>query len=259
MRNWGAGRPERRIRPAPGAFFSGRMSSPRWLRTGVKVAAILALAAGSAAITRASLGYFGDEMPPFVIEKLPLPHEEMWLWVLKVHVLAAAICLPSCLLLVSTTVVRRLSWFHRWLGRITGPLALFALVPSGAYLALFAKGGLASTIGFLLSGSIIAVAMVLGVVTARKRRFLEHRRWMLHVLAQMSVAVTSRAMLFGFDAAGVDERTAYLVSLWLPVLGSFVVVELLSTRARALASARRRHAAASPAPRAASAPTAISA
>lgn len=223
----------------------------------MKVAAILALAAGSATITRASLGYFGEDMPPFVIEKLPLPHEEMWLWVLKVHVLAAAICLPACLLLLSTTVLRRLSWFHRWLGRVTGPLTLLALVPSGAYLALYAKGGIASTVGFLLSGGIIAVAMVLGVVTARTRRFVEHRRWMLHVLAQMSVAVTSRAMLFGFDAAAVDERTAYLVSLWLPVVGSFLLVELMSTRARALASARRRPAPA--APRAASAPTAISA
>ncbi|HKA87719.1 MAG TPA: hypothetical protein VKE22_08650, partial [Haliangiales bacterium] len=70
------------------------------------------------------------------------------------------------------------------------------------------------------------------VRAARARRFVEHRRWALHVLAQLSVAVTSRAMLFAFDAAAVDENLAYLVSLWLPVVGSFALVELLSTRKR---------------------------
>jgi hypothetical protein len=137
-------------------------------------------------------------------------------------------------------VIKRLGGFHRWLGRATGLVTLFGLVPSGAYLALYAKGGMPSTVGFLLSGAIVATAMVLGVATARKRRMVEHRRWMLHVLAQLSVAVTSRAMLFAFDAAAVDEVMAYQISLWVPVVGSFLVVELLSPRARALVSARRQ-------------------
>jgi len=84
----------------------------------------------------------------------------------------------------------------------------------------------------MLSGAIVATAMVQGVRTARARRLVEHRRWVLHVLAQLSVAVTSRAMLFAFDAAAVDEQLAYLVSLWVPVVGSFALVELLSNRPR---------------------------
>jgi hypothetical protein len=94
----------------------------------------------------------------------------------------------------------------------------------------FAKGGLPSTVGFMLSGAIVAIAMVQGVRAARARRFVEHRRWVLHVLAQLSVAVTSRAMLLAFDAAAVDELLAYVVSLWVPVIGSFALVELLATR-----------------------------
>ncbi|HEY0986521.1 MAG TPA: hypothetical protein VGD80_05680, partial [Kofleriaceae bacterium] len=41
-----------------------------------------------------------------------------------------------------------------------------------------------------------------------------------------------RAMLFAFDAGGVDEILAYLVSLWVPVVGSFGLVELVLTRTR---------------------------
>jgi uncharacterized membrane protein len=213
---------------------------PRLLKP-LRVLVLVALAVGSATITNASLGYFGEDLAPFVIEKLPLPLEDLWMRALQVHVVAAAFCLPACLLLSLAFVLRRAPRFHRWIGRATGIVTLCALVPSGLYLAWFAKGGAASTAGFMLSGIIVAVAMVQGVRAARARRFVEHRRFVLHVLAQLSVAVTSRAMLFAFDAAAVDEQLAYLISLWVPVIASFGLVELLSTRTRTAPSTRRTH------------------
>jgi len=212
------------------------------LRTPVRALVLLLLAAGSAAITAGSLVYFGEDLAPFVVEKLPLPLEDVWMLALRVHVVAAAICLPGCVALTLGVVIRRRR-LHRWLGRVTAAAALLALVPSGLYLAWFAKGGLPSTVGFTLSGAIVAAGMIQGIRTARARRFVEHRRWVLHVLAQLGVAVASRAMLFGFDAAGVDEQLAYLVSLWLPVAGGFGLVELLSTRTRTRTapSTRRTH------------------
>jgi hypothetical protein len=203
---------------------------------------LLALALGSAAITAGSLVYFqGDEYAPFVLEKLPLAREELFVSALQVHVLAAAFALPGCLLLVSRTVLRRAPRLHRWLGRLVGVAVVFALAPSGFYLSLFAKGGLASTLGFVATGGVMLVGMVQGVRTARAKRFVEHRRWVWHVLAQMSVAVTSRALLFAFDAAGVAEESAYLVSLWLPVIGSALAVELI-TRTTPLTLPWRNHA-----------------
>jgi hypothetical protein len=206
---------------------------PRLLKP-LRVLVLVALAVGSATITNASLAYFGEDLAPFVIEKLPLPLEDLWMRALQLHVVAAAFCLPACLLLSLAFVLRRAPRLHRWLGRVTGTIVLFALVPSGMYMAWFAKGGAASTVGFMLSGVIVAVAMIQGVRAARARRFVEHRRHVLHVLAQLSVAVTSRAMLFAFDAAGVDEQLAYLVALWVPVIASFALVELVSIRRRTL-------------------------
>lgn len=196
----------------------------------------IALAAGSAFITAGSLDYFGAEQPAFVIEKLPLPWESVWLFALHLHVVAAALALPGCLLLVSRTVLRRAPRLHRYAGRVTGAVVLLALVPSGAYLSLFAKGGLPSTVGFLASGAIAALAMVQAVVTARARRFQEHRRCALHVLAQLSVAVTSRALLVGSAALALEPERAYLISLWLPVVASALAVELISRRNHALPS-----------------------
>ena len=199
---------------------------------------LLALAAGSAAIAYGSLVYFdAEELPPFVIEKLPLPMEDLWLFALKAHVVAAAFALPACIIL-SLKVMLRYPRVHRWLGRATGAAVLFALAPSGFYLSLFAKGGIASTLGFALSGVIVVVAMVKGIATARRGDYVAHRRFTLHVLAQLSVAVTSRALLFALDAANVDPDRAYLFSLWAPVLLSALAVELLVSRRN---PTRRKH------------------
>jgi uncharacterized membrane protein len=192
---------------------------------------VLLIGLGSLAITWSSAVYFdADEYAPFLLEKLELglPNEERYIHALQLHVVAAAFALPACLLLLSRTLMRRLPIVHRWLGRLTGTVTLFALVPSGFYLSLFAKGGKLGTLGFMLSGAIIFVAMVQGVRAARAGRFAAHRRFVLHVVAQMAVAVVSRAMLFAADAAAFDHDTSYLVSLWLPVLGCAAAVEWLA-------------------------------
>jgi hypothetical protein len=189
---------------------------------------------GAVAIAASSLVYFrGDDIAPFVIEKLPLPLEGVWLVALKVHVLAASLCLPACILLQWQSLLRRAPRAHRWLGRVTGTAVLFALAPSGAYLAFFAKGGLLGTLGFLVSGAITVVGMVQAIRMARARRFASHRRAAMHVLAQLSVAVTSRALLVLLEAGGVAPEPAYLAALWLPVLGSVAIVQFtLNTKAR---------------------------
>lgn len=210
---------------------------------------LLVLALGSLAITYGSAVYFdADEYAPFVMEKLelPLPNEERYISLLQLHVIAAAFALPACLVLLSRRVMRRAPGLHRWLGRINGAVTVFALAPSGFYLSLYAKGGLLGTAGFMLSGAIVIVAMILAVRAARLGKYAMHRRFVLHVVAQMAVAVVSRAMLFAADAAAFDHDTAYLVSLWLPVLGCAAIVEWLvghplSWRNYASRTSRRRH------------------
>jgi uncharacterized membrane protein len=185
---------------------------------------------GSAFITASSLAYFDFKtLAPFVVEKLPVWFESLWLASLRVHVAAASFAFPFCLLLTTRSLQRRVP-LHRWLGRASGVLVLFALVPSGVVLAFDAKGGAVVTAGFLVSAAIIAWFMVRGVLAARRGDVVSHRRAMRHVVGQMSVAVTSRALLLGLDAVGVDPDFAYVVALWGPVLASAAVVEIVSLR-----------------------------
>jgi len=207
---------------------------------------MLGLWVGALIIAWASRVYFdADELAPFVIEKLPLPHEALWLAALKTHVVTVSFALPACLLL-SVKRMLRFPRTHRWLGRATGAVILAAVVPSGLYLSLFAKGGAPATVGFALSGVIVALAMGQGIRRARAKDYVAHRRCMLHVLAQLSVAVTSRTLLYLLDAAGIDPDAAYLFALWMPVLTSFGFVEVCLSRRP---HRRNSHVSTAPAPR----------
>ena len=191
---------------------------------------------GSALMTLVSLPYFDfEELPPFVIEKLPLRFEELWLASLRIHVASALVAFPMCLVLMTRWLQRRAAW-HRWLGRIAGVLLIGVMVPSGVILAFDAKGGAVVTTGFLLSALIVGWYSIHGVLAARRRELTAHARAMRHVVGQMSVAVTSRAMIVGLDAAGMDPDVAYVVALWVPVLFTALIAELVSVRPRLLSS-----------------------
>jgi len=168
-------------------------------------------------------------LPAFAVEKLPLRFEAVWLAALRIHVAAAALGFPLCLALMTRALQRR-TVLHRWLGRVCGVVVLFALVPTGAVLSFDAKGGPLVTAGFLLSAAIVVGAMIAGVRAARRRDLVLHAHAMRHVVAQMSVAVVSRALIVGLDEAGVDPAVAYVVALWGPVLACAAVVELISRR-----------------------------
>ncbi len=202
----------------------------RFLAILVRRGFLVTMLAGSALITAMSVAYFDFEtLPPFVVEKLPVRFEALWLASLRIHVAAAALSFPLCLSLMTRMLQRRPVW-HRWLGRVTGVVVLFALVPTGTVLAFDAKGGWSVTVGFLLSAAIVAAAIVLGVRAARRRDLTSHARAMRHVVGQMSVAVVSRAMIVGLDTVGFDPDLVYVVALWGPVLASVLVVELVSRR-----------------------------
>jgi hypothetical protein len=186
---------------------------------------------------------------PFFLEKLPLTHPRWWLAALYVHVPSALLSLPACLVLLVERVRRRWPRFHRWLGRTTGVLILCAVVPSGMYLALFAQGGLITTLGFWATGAIAFVAMLTSIQSARARDMKAHRRFSTHVVAQLSVAVVSRFLLAGAELVGLYSEWAYIAALWVPVVGSALVAEL-STGPRLFSTSKgSRHEKLVPAPR----------
>jgi hypothetical protein len=201
----------------------------RWTAPVVLAGFYALMAVGTWLMVSSSMSYLElGEAHPFYFEKLPLAHPRLWLTALYVHVPSALFALPACLVLTLRSTSRRFPRAHRWLGRVTGALVLCAVVPSGMYLALFAQGGMMTTLGFWLTGGITFVAMVLSIRAARVRKLLAHRRFSAHVTAQLSVAVLSRVLLVAAETGGSYSTWVYVAALWLPVLGCAVVAELVT-------------------------------
>jgi uncharacterized membrane protein len=184
---------------------------------------------GGWVLARGSAVFFVDGyLAPFVVDKGVVGLDPLWFLALRVHVVAA----PCALLAAALQLPRRVRvvaprW-HRLLGRVVAVVVMVAVVPSAFVLALVAKGGWLSTVGFVVSAGLTAVAMVRAVRCARARRFEAHRRWAWHVVAQLSVALSSRAILrLTFDT-NLDPTVAYWVSLWGPMIFGVVVVEILT-------------------------------
>ena len=198
---------------------SGLMRGAFWSAMGV----------GMWMMVSASTSYLelGDSHP-FFLEKLPLAHPRWWLTALWVHVPSALFSLPACLLLLVRRVRTRFPRFHRWLGRVTGGLVMFAVVPSGMYLAFFAQGGSVTTLGFWLTGVIALLAMAKSIQSARRGEFRAHRRFSSHVVAQLSVAVFSRFLLAGAESLGLYREWVYVAALFIPVVACAVVAEVLT-------------------------------
>ena len=96
-----------------------------WLRSLPRRVVVGVMLAGAALITSMSVDYFDLEtLPPFVVEKLPVRFEALWLGSLRVHVASALLSFPLCLLLATRTLQKRAVW-HRWIGRIAASVVLF--------------------------------------------------------------------------------------------------------------------------------------
>lgn len=190
------------------------------------------IALGTALILSGIGPYFvpGGEHP-FVLEKEPISRTLAYAASLRVHVAAGAICLPVCIALFSRWILRVWRSAHRVLGYVYA-LAILFLVPTGLYLSIYAKGGVAGSLGFALSGVLAFFATGAGVLAAIRGQHSVHRAWMMRSAAQVTVAVSSRIMLFVFAWAGMNDGENYLLSLWLSVLGSALVAELIIFHAR---------------------------
>jgi uncharacterized membrane protein len=145
-----------------------------------------------------------------------------------VHIFSGPVVLFNGLILLSEYLRRRHGRWHRWLGRVQVVILLALVLPSSAVMSRHAFGGWPAGLSFLLLSPATATCAVVGVVFARRRRYDQHRRWMLrsYVLICSAVAlrlISGTAGLFGVSS---PERAYTLAawSSWLVPLAAFEMV-----------------------------------
>jgi len=117
--------------------------------------------------------------------------------------------------------IRRRRALHKWLGRLY-TLAVLVGGVSGFAVALHAKGGFPSALGFGLLSVVWMAVTLRAVVYALRSETILHRRWMICSFALTFAGVTLRlylgvGMFFGYDYSTLAPVLAWIC--WLPNLG----------------------------------------
>lgn len=142
------------------------------------------------------------------------------------HVVAGPISLMLGLVLVSKWFRAQWPVAHRWIGRTQVTLVVFVVAPGGFLMALRAVGGHVAVWGFAVLAILTAATALMGYVSARQRKFVQHERWMFRCFLLLVSAVVLRLMAGLATVAGIDGDWLYPTSAWTSWLLPLAVYEL---------------------------------
>ncbi len=128
--------------------------------------------------------------------------------------------------------LRRRHVLHRWIGRTYGTSCLVGGA-AGFILAFGTTAGPVAAAGFGLLAPAWIYTTAQGWLTARARRFDEHRRWMIRSFALTFAAVTLRLYLPLGVIAGLTFPQIYVATAWISWVPNLLVAELYLLRERA--------------------------
>jgi len=149
-------------------------------------------------------------------------------WAFFSHLVSGPVSLILGLILINDRFRQKFSSWHRWLGRIQVINVLGLVVPSGLWMARYAITGSFASLGFASLALATGVSIAMGWRTAVKRRFKEHRRWMLRCFLLLCSAVVIRMIGGLATVLEFDADWLYPLSAWCSWLVPLFAFELFS-------------------------------
>lgn len=143
---------------------------------------------------------------------------------LLIHVIAGSLALGVGPLQFFGPVRRRLPSLHRLTGFIY-VAACGVSAPAAFILAIGSTAGPFAGAGFAVLATLLALTTLLGLRAAIRKRFTDHREWMIRSYALTATAVTLRLMLLATGLAGWDFELSYLAIAWLSWITNLALSE----------------------------------
>jgi uncharacterized membrane protein len=122
---------------------------------------------------------------------------------------------------------------HRNLGRVLVACAtLSGIYGIGCLIVLPVFGGLPSVTASWFFGSLFLWCIYAGFSNARKKRFKQHREWMIRLYAIGLGVGTQRLLVVLLQTAGYDFYTVFGPALWLGFSINLLVAEIWINKTR---------------------------
>ncbi len=143
----------------------------------------------------------------FLLTKQNVVHHPVWRTVFYVHILSGMLAIVLGPFQFIACIRKHYPKAHRQMGKIYVMAILATGSPSGLYMAFFANGGAAASLGFVLMSILWFYTTWMAISTIRKHQIDQHQRWMVRSYAITFSAVSLR--------------------LWVPLLSLFTQMEHL--------------------------------
>lgn len=152
-----------------------------------------------------------------------------WLWNLcfYTHLPSGILCLMIPFVSFAKKLFRSGVILHRFLGRIYVWITIIVVCPTGMYLALYAKGGLVTQVGFLLQGTLLMLFTWRGYQHIVNRNSEGHVREMIRSYAVATVVLSFRILHIIFFLLQVPYHDNYAISQWLGLTGNLLIAEII--------------------------------
>jgi uncharacterized membrane protein YozB (DUF420 family) len=178
----------------------------------------LAVAALIVKVTISVIGNYVDYLPPNFESSFLLGRDGYFFGsysiAFYVHIVTGPTSLMLAVLLMSQRFRRRYRGWHARLGRVQVAIVLLVSI-SGLWMSRHADTGAIAGVGFALLAVATGVFVVLGLRSAKRRRFDQHQRWMSRCVLCLCSAVVLRLIAGLSIVTGIEGNWVYPLSAWI--------------------------------------------
>lgn len=159
-------------------------------------------------------------------EKILARQDLLWNISFYIHLPTGIICLLTPILLFSRLFFKSSLTLHKQIGGLYVWITLVLVCPTGMYLALYAKGGVPTQLGFMLQGLLLGLFTYRGHRAILKGNKVDHVHYMIRSYAVATVVLSFRILHILFFLWKVPYQDNYAISQWLGLAVNMLLAEV---------------------------------
>jgi hypothetical protein len=166
----------------------------------------------------------------FLKSKTEVYHLEIWRIGFYLHVFSSVLILFAGATQFSGLILHRFPILHRLMGWTYVGILLFLSGPGAVVMAFYANGGLPAQASFILLSLLWYVFTIVAFVSALKKKWAVHARFMLRSYALTFSAVTLRLLVYLFVSSRwihARPQEIYITVAWLSWVPNLIIAEAL--------------------------------
>lgn len=162
----------------------------------------------------------------FLLVKQDLIFDAVWRPTFYIHVISGMLVILIGPFQFLPNLRKRYLHVHKKLGKIYAYGILGFAAPTGLIMAFYAEGGMWSTLAFLVMSFLWFYTTIMAIITVKKKKIIEHKKWMFRSYALSFAAVTLRLLVPIMSLSNnLSEEFIIVSTAWLSWMFNLIIIE----------------------------------